>query len=70
MKRKVGIEGMTCGHCVGRVEGELKKVKGVSAVKVDLKGKSAVVEGSGFSDGDLSNAVAEAGYHATGVVEG
>ena len=61
-----GVTGMTCGHCVAAVTGELTKVAGVRAVSVDLVagGTSAVTV---TSDAPLPletvrAAVDEAGY--------
>ena len=31
-----GVDGMTCGHCVGAVISELRELEGVSEVEVDL----------------------------------
>ena len=35
----IGIEGMSCGHCVMRVEKGVSGMPGVSAAKVDLDAK-------------------------------
>ncbi len=32
----LNVKGMTCGHCVAAVEGNVGKLDGVSSVKVDL----------------------------------
>ena len=40
----IGIGGMTCASCVGRVERALKKVPGVSGVSVNLATESARVQ--------------------------
>lgn len=37
------IEGMSCSHCVKKVEDALKKVKGVKSVKISLAEKKAEV---------------------------
>ncbi len=37
------VPGMTCGHCTAAVEGELRKIDGVSDVSVDLASKGVVV---------------------------
>jgi copper ion binding protein len=42
----VGIEGMMCGHCTGKVEKALSAVSGVTGVMVDLQGKRATVTGA------------------------
>jgi copper ion binding protein len=39
----IGISGMTCDHCVRRVEKALRGVNGVTDVRVDLKGAVATV---------------------------
>ena len=39
----IGIEGMTCDHCVRRVEKALRGVDGVTEVRVDLRGALATV---------------------------
>lgn len=56
------IEGMTCGHCSGRVEKALNALEGVSA-KVDLAAKTATISHSkNVTDEILRNAVENAGY--------
>ena len=66
MTKKVFIEGMTCGHCAGRVERELKEVCGVKSAKVDLQGKFAVIElAHDVDDEKIKAAVDEAGYEVT-----
>ena len=66
MNKKIFIEGMSCGHCVGRVERALKDVEGVSQVTVDLAGKSATVElSSDVENAKLKEAVEDAGYDVT-----
>lgn len=39
----IGIEGMSCMHCVGKVNKGLEEMDGVFSVDVDLEGKKAVV---------------------------
>jgi len=68
MKKKVLIEGMSCGHCVKRVEAALKEVPGVKAVTVDLGKKRATVEGDALDDAALTGAVTEAGYQVTEII--
>ena len=43
MKKKLNIEGMTCGHCVGRVDKALLAMEGVTGVDVNLEEKMATV---------------------------
>ncbi len=68
MKKKMIIEGMMCNHCTGRVEKALFAVPGVTAVAMDLDGKSAAVTLSqDVSDADLTKAVLDAGYEVTSI---
>ena len=67
MKKTISIEGMTCGHCVGRVKAALSGIPGVARVEVDLGKKMAVVEGTVVDDAVLKGAVTEAGYEVVGV---
>lgn len=63
MKKQIFIEGMTCGHCSGRVEKALKAVEGISDAKVDLANKNAVVEIVGnVEDSLLKEVIDDAGY--------
>ena len=65
-KIEISIEGMTCGHCAMSVTNELATVEGVSNVQVDHASGKATVEAAGVSEEQLSAAVEEAGYKATG----
>jgi copper chaperone CopZ len=56
------VHGMTCDHCVVSLTEEVSEISGVEAVEVDLGAGRLVVSGHGFSDADISQAVAEAGY--------
>ncbi|MEM5388738.1 heavy metal translocating P-type ATPase [Paraburkholderia phymatum] len=62
---ELGIEGMTCASCVGRVEKALLKVPGVSAASVNLATEKATVAAhGGVSFATLAAAVEKAGYVA------
>lgn len=61
---KFDITGMTCDHCVNAVTAAIKDTEGVSAVKVSLDDKSAVVEGDPINIDAIVAAVAEEGYEA------
>ncbi|MBI3938157.1 MAG: heavy metal translocating P-type ATPase [Betaproteobacteria bacterium] len=66
---EIGVRGMTCAACAGRIEKALKKVRGVALARVNLAAESARVE---FDEklarpAELTAAIAEAGY--TPVVE-
>lgn len=43
-KITLNVQGMSCGHCVKAVEGSVSALKGISSVKVDLKGAKVDVE--------------------------
>jgi copper chaperone CopZ len=60
--RTYTVEGMTCGHCVSAVTGEVTKVPGVSDVAVDLAAKTVTVTGDDIDDAAVAAAVDEAGY--------
>jgi Cu+-exporting ATPase len=69
MTKHLSIEGMSCGHCAGRVTSRLSAVAGVKSVSVDLGAKSAWVEGVDLVDALLREAVAEAGYEVVAIRE-
>ncbi len=61
----IEVKGMTCQHCVARVEKALKGVPGVHSVQVSLEDGSAAVEHSSDTTLDqLKQAIREAGYEA------
>lgn len=59
------VEGMTCGHCVGRVQKALDAAPGVIEAKVDLDSATAEIRfGAGTEVARLAEIVTEAGYPA------
>lgn len=63
MKKKLLIEGMSCGHCVMHVKNALMELDGVANVEVNLEDKSALVElSSAVEDSTLKEAVEDVGY--------
>ena len=58
-KYEIEVTGMTCGHCVSRVESALEPLSG--KVNVDLGANLASVESDRPLD-DLLAAMSEAGY--------
>ncbi len=57
------VKGMTCGHCVSAVTGELEKLAGVNEVSVDLDtGKAVVTSETPLDVEAVRAAVDEAGY--------
>lgn len=62
-----GVAGMTCGHCVRSVKGELAKLDGVTDVAVDFRSGTVQVTSTAAIDADaLRAAVDEAGYEYVG----
>jgi len=62
---KIKIEGMTCQHCVMRIQKALKEVPGVLAVQVDLKkGEADIKVQDGVSPQILISAIKNAGYES------
>jgi copper chaperone len=59
----IGVDGMTCGHCVNAVQTEVGKLDGVTDVQVDLSsGQVTIVADREPSAEELQAAVEEAGY--------
>jgi copper chaperone CopZ len=60
------VAGMTCTSCVNRITRALRKLDGVSTVRVDLRHETATVGRDPWraSDSALTAAVAAAGYVA------
>ncbi|MEV4846967.1 copper ion binding protein [Micromonospora matsumotoense] len=57
------VKGMTCGHCVNAVTGEVGALDGVTDVQVDLaSGRVAVTSDRPLDTGSVRAAVDEAGY--------
>ncbi|GAA0822310.1 heavy-metal-associated domain-containing protein [Clostridium tertium] len=61
MKKKINIEGMSCGHCVAHVKEALEEISGVEILEVNLEGKNALVN-TEVEDNTLIAAIDEAGY--------
>lgn len=61
MKKKIMIEGMSCGHCVKHVQEALEGLNDVSSVEVNLAEKYAVVETT-VEDSQLQEAIDDTGY--------
>nr|WP_221376936.1 cation transporter [Actinoplanes polyasparticus] len=57
------VTGMTCGHCVQAVTGELSALPGVDDVQIDLaSGAVTVTSEAPLADDAVRAAVDEAGY--------
>ena len=59
------VEGMSCGHCVGRVQKALDAAPGVIEATVDLESGTAEVRfDNGTNAVALAEVITEAGYPA------
>ncbi len=68
MKKRVLIEGMSCGHCAHHVEEALKELNGVSNVEVKLGEKQALIDAEeSVTEAQIKAAIDEAGYEVVGV---
>jgi copper ion binding protein len=55
------VDGMTCGHCTGKVEKFVGKLAGVTQVKANLSEKTVEIEGS-FSIQEVKDTITRLGY--------
>lgn len=68
MKKKMKIEGMSCGHCVNHVKSALEEIEGVSDIVVELDSKTATFNASDdVKDYNIKHAVEEAGYEVVNI---
>ena len=59
------VDGMTCGHCVARVQKALDAAPGVDAAKIDLESGTAEIRfGTQTDTATLIGVVEAAGYSA------
>ena len=65
-KLKIGIDGMSCQHCVKTVTDALTELQGVRRAKVNLRKAEAVVHFDALSvtPAHLAEAITEAGFIA------
>lgn len=63
-KVTLNVEGMSCGHCVKSVEGSVRKLPGVSNVKVSLENGTVDVEYNAAELGvdKIKEAIDDQGY--------
>ncbi len=67
MKKKLFIEGMSCGHCANHVSEALKEIGGED-VEVNLDKKFAIVEISeDITDEAIKGAIEQVGYDIVGI---
>ena len=56
------VEGLTCTNGVASVEDEIGIVAGTQGVDIDIETGRVTVTGEGFTDEEIIEAVANAGY--------
>ena len=56
------VPAIHCAHCAMSIREEVSEIAGVERIDVDLASKVVTVRGRGLSDGDVREAIAEAGY--------
>ena len=56
------FEGLTCANGVASVEDEIGIVAGTQGVDIDIETGRVTVTGEGFTDEEIIEAVANAGY--------
>ena len=67
MKKKILVEGMSCGHCVNHVSEALKEI-GAKDVEVNLEKKLATAEISDdITDDAIKLAIEDAGYNVVNI---
>lgn len=60
----LNVEGMSCQHCVNRIEKALGSLNGIESVKVSLEDKKVVVEydGERISFETIKDVINDQGY--------
>ena len=67
MKKKILVEGMSCGHCVNHVSEALKEI-GATEVEVSLERKLATAEiAEAVTDEAIKAAIEDVGYDVVGI---
>jgi copper chaperone CopZ len=61
------IDGMSCGHCVARVEKTLKKLDGVNVNRVDIGSADILYDPAKTPFAGIREALDDAGYTASPV---
>ena len=66
MKQEFSVKGMSCNHCVARIEEAVGRISGVKKVKVQLKKEKAVVkfDEENVQATEICQAINELGYQA------
>ncbi|MBO3445688.1 heavy metal-associated domain-containing protein [Clostridium sp. CCUG 7971] len=69
MKKKLLIDGMSCGHCVNHLKTALTEdIEGVKVIEVSLEDKCAIVDmNENISENTLKEVIEEVGYELKGI---
>lgn len=69
VKKRIGIEGMSCGHCVNHVKEALTEdIQGVKVIDVSLENRCATVEvDDNISNDQIKAVIADLGYTVTSI---
>lgn len=68
MKKKILIEGMSCGHCVNHVYEALDDIRATD-IKVNLEEGNAIAEVGDITDDAIKEAIEDAGYDVLEIEE-
>jgi len=58
------VSGVMCADCIGKIEANLRKVKGIVAIEYHWKNKTLKVWGEEISTNTVMSAIKKAGYKA------
>jgi len=68
MKKVVKIAGMSCDHCLRRVQNALSSMNGVSDIRIDLKEGTAAFSGTdSLEDEGIREVIEDAGYDVVSI---
>lgn len=69
MRKKLLIDGMSCGHCFNHLKTALSEdIQGVNVIEVNLEGKYAIVEmDDSVSKDELKSVIEDIGYELVGI---
>jgi len=69
MTIKIGVNGMSCGHCSKAVKDGIMQIAGVEDVTVDLQEKTATIISSvNIAEELLADIIEDEGFEFTGVL--
>ncbi len=69
MKQKIKIDGMSCTHCVAKVEKAVSELEGVEKIKVKLKDAEAKIkyDETKLPMDKILSVITELGYEASSI---